>query len=74
MFAVCSIPSPLTPWHDAKLHFSVFHFSVLAFVQTNFLSAFYANHLMSVFIVTVRSVTFIQSKRFRSVCLKNRKA
>jgi hypothetical protein len=26
---------PQLPWHDAKLYFSVIHFSVMAFVQAN---------------------------------------
>jgi hypothetical protein len=32
-----SAPScyPQPPWHDAKLYFSVIHFSVMAFVQAN---------------------------------------
>jgi hypothetical protein len=35
IFAVRSIPHRRHPWHDAKRHISVFHFSVLAFIQAN---------------------------------------
>ncbi|MCI0694322.1 hypothetical protein L0337_20225 [candidate division KSB1 bacterium] len=35
MFALCSILHRQLHWHDVKRHLSVFHFSVLAFVQTN---------------------------------------
>jgi hypothetical protein len=35
MLAVARSRSPQLPWHDAKRHFSVFHFSVRAFVQAN---------------------------------------